>query len=64
MSKTKDKIEEVRIYGVSANVAEELQNIADHNRITLSSFLKPELRKIRDSYPEYMRHPKKKENDF
>lgn len=64
MAKEVNKIEEVRIYGASATVVQELTNIAAHAQTSLSSLLKPELRKIRDSYPEYMRQPKKKEKDY
>lgn len=66
MGKTNEsnKIEEVRIYGVSSIVADELNNIADHMQVSRSSLLKIELRKIRDAHPEYMRQPIKKEKDF
>jgi len=54
MAKKKD---EVRVRGVSLQLAEELNNIADNIGITLTAFLKPKLREIANSYPEKMRKP-------
>jgi len=62
-TKSKEQISEVRVYGVSTSVATDLENIAGHLRVNRSDLIKIELRKLRDSYPEYMRVPKKKEQD-
>jgi hypothetical protein len=64
MGKIKDVIEEVRVYGVSSTIADDLSSIASHMSVGRSAFLKMELRKIRDSYPPYMLIPKKKEQDY
>lgn len=52
--KTKD---ELRIRKVAESVVSDLLNIAKHKGVTLSSFLKPELRGIADKYPEHMKRP-------
>lgn len=46
---------EIEINDVSPQLYEELINICAHLRIPLSSMLKPELRKIAESYPEKMK---------
>lgn len=51
---------ELRIYGVSVKIHEEINNIADNLGNTFSDFMKPHLRKIVESYPEDMRKPHKK----
>jgi hypothetical protein len=54
MDKQKETTD-IRIYNVCSKVSNDLTNIAKHHRVERSAFLKMELRKIRDSYPEYMR---------
>jgi hypothetical protein len=51
----------ITVYGVSVKTHEELHNIADNIGQTLSDFMKPELRKIADSYPEHMKKAAKKD---
>jgi len=48
---------ELRIYGVGKRTKQELKNIASHLDCTVSTFLKPHLRTIIDSYPESKRKP-------
>jgi hypothetical protein len=48
---------EIRIRTVPKDIREDLTNIAKNKGISLSTMLKPELRKIRDSYPNEMRKP-------
>lgn len=52
---------DIKITNVPPDVAKELKNIADNEGVPFSSFLKPKLREIRDSYPKDMRTPKKKD---
>lgn len=47
----------IKITHVSPKVHEEIKNIADNVGVSVSSFLKPKLREIADSYPEKMRKP-------
>jgi hypothetical protein len=51
------------IYGAPRTLASDLKNIADHKGIARNQFLKSELHKIRDSYPEHMRKPFNKDGD-
>lgn len=46
---------EIRIKGVSQQVHEDLKQISKNEGTNLSDLLKPHLRAIRDSYPDYMR---------
>lgn len=46
---------EVRIYGVSEELKNDLIAIAENTGITLTALLKPKLREIRDSYPSNLR---------
>ncbi len=55
MSKNPD----LRIYGVSKIIHEEINNIAKNSGLTLSDFMKPELRKIVERFPERYRKPYK-----
>ena len=51
---------EIRITAVNADLINDLNNIAENlGHKTLNAFLRPELRKIRDSYPEKMRQKPK-----
>jgi hypothetical protein len=45
-------LKEIRIENVSAEVVQDLKNVAKNYGTTLSALLKPKLREIRDSYPE------------
>lgn len=45
------------IYGVSEQIHDDLCNIADNHTVSFSDFMRPHLRKIRDSYSEEMRKP-------
>jgi hypothetical protein len=49
------KNNEIRITGVPEQIKEDLKNIAKNSGVDLGQLLKPKLREIRDSYPEYMR---------
>lgn len=51
------KHDEIRIYGVSAQVKKDLINISKNTGVTLAALLKPKLREIAESYPESMRRP-------
>lgn len=55
LTMTRKQIDEIRIQGVQPDVKNDLKAIAKNQGLTLASFLKPELRKIRDSYPDNMR---------
>lgn len=46
---------EIRIVVVQPEIKSDLENIAYNKGISLSSFLKPLLREIRDSFPDHMR---------
>lgn len=48
---------EIRIQNVNNKVFEEINNIAKNQGITLAAFMKPELRKIVDSYPDKLKQP-------
>ncbi len=48
------------IYGISHKTHLEISNIADNLGMKVCDFMKPELRKICDSYPEHMKIPFKK----
>ncbi len=52
---------EIRINGVSPDLHIQLINIAKHLGIPFSSWIKPKLREIADSYPDDMKKPIKKE---
>ena len=58
MAKSK---KEIRIRGVSEKMHEELHNIADNIGVPFPLFIKPELRKICESYPDKMKKPYKKD---
>lgn len=45
----------IRIPNVPVEVKQDLQAIAKNEGTTLAALLKPVLRQVRDSYPEYMR---------
>ena len=49
------KNNEIRITGVPEQIKEDLKNIAFNTGVDLGQLLKPRLREIRDSYPEYLR---------
>jgi hypothetical protein len=55
MAYTNKELEELRITGVNPKLKDELNNIAANQGINLTSFLKPKLREIADSYPEKMK---------
>lgn len=46
---------EIRIYGVSKQLKEDLQAIAKNTGVTLAGLLKPKIREIIDAYPERMK---------
>ena len=46
-----DKLQEIRIYGVSPDLAKKLHNIAKYNGLTRGQFIKSKLREICDAYP-------------
>lgn len=48
---------EIRIQNVNNKVFEEINNIAENLGVTLAAFMKPELRKIVDSYPDKLKQP-------
>jgi hypothetical protein len=48
---------EIRVRGVSHQVAEDLNNISKNSGVPLSDLLKPKLREIVESYPVNMRRP-------
>lgn len=58
MAKNTDN--ELRIRNVSPQVMRELDNIAANIGIPESAFIKMELRKVADSYPDHMKQPPKK----
>jgi len=51
----KERLPEIRITGVSPEVHRDLIAISKNEAVNLSDLLKPKLREIRDSYPDYMR---------
>lgn len=51
----KKELPEIRIKGVSPDLHKDLIAIAKNESVSLSDLLKPKLREIRDTYPEYMR---------
>lgn len=55
MAKQKDSPKPLTITNVPSIIHQDLHNIADNIGIPLSAFLKPELRKIADSYPAHMK---------
>lgn len=46
---------EIRIYGVSSQVKNELKTIAKNTGVTLAGLLKPKLREIAESYDKQMK---------
>jgi len=53
---------EIRIFNVPPALKKELENIAKHSGIPLPQLLKPKLRDIANSYPDFMRtSPPKKD---
>lgn len=55
MDSEKKKYSDLRIRSVNQQVRDEIKNIAQNEGQTISSFLKPHLRKIAESYPPQMR---------
>jgi hypothetical protein len=56
-SADKNKHYEIRIKVVSKTLHDELISIAKHHSVCVSSFLKPKIREIVDSYPDRIRKP-------
>lgn len=53
--------ERIYITNVPPAMKEKVENIADHKGISTVQFLKSEIHKMIESYPEYMRKPMKKD---
>jgi hypothetical protein len=51
---------DLKICKAPKTLGEQLNNIADHKGLTFSAFMKTEMRKIVDAYPEHMRRPMEK----
>lgn len=54
---------EIRLRGISEKTRKELKNIADYHEQDLSSFMRPHIIKIKNSYPDHIRNYDKKEKN-